>query len=42
MIETERLILSEYTLQDFDAIYEILSDSEQCSSTPSLVMKNVR
>lgn len=28
MIETERLILREYTLQDFEAIYEILSDSE--------------
>ena len=28
MIETERLILREYTLDDFDALYEILSDPE--------------
>ncbi|MDE7311917.1 MAG: GNAT family N-acetyltransferase [Eubacterium sp.] len=34
MIETERLILREYTLQDFDAIYEILSDSETMQHYP--------
>ncbi len=28
IIETERLILREYTIGDFDALFEILSDSE--------------
>ena len=28
MIETERLLLREYTMEDFDALYEILSDPE--------------
>lgn len=28
MIETERLLLREYTMGDFDALYEIMSDSE--------------
>ena len=28
MIETERLILREYTFDDFDALYEIVSDPE--------------
>lgn len=27
-IETDRLILREYTLDDFDALYEIVSDAE--------------
>ena len=27
-IETERLILREFTVDDFDALYEILSDPE--------------
>lgn len=35
MIETERLILREYTLQDFDAIYEILSDPETMQHYPN-------
>ena len=26
MIETERLLLREYTMDDFDALYEIMSD----------------
>ena len=28
MIETERLLLREYTIDDFDALYEIMSDAE--------------
>ena len=28
MIETERLLLREYILDDFDALYEIMSDPE--------------
>lgn len=28
IIETERMILREYTLQDFNALYEIMSDAE--------------
>ena len=28
MIETERLLLREYTPDDFDALYEIVSDPE--------------
>lgn len=28
MIETERLILREYTMEDFEALYEIVSDPE--------------
>lgn len=35
MIETERLMLREYALQDFDAIYEILSDPETMQHYPS-------
>lgn len=34
ILETERLILREYTLQDFDAIYEILSDAETMQHYP--------
>ena len=34
MIETKRLILREYTLEDFDAIYEILSDPETMRHYP--------
>ncbi len=34
IIETERLILREYTLEDFDAIYEILSDPETMQHYP--------
>ena len=28
VIETERLMLREYTLDDFDALYEIMSDPD--------------
>ena len=28
MIETKRLLLREYAMDDFDALYEIMSDSE--------------
>ena len=35
MIETERLILREYTLDDFDALYEILSDPETMQHYPA-------
>ena len=35
MIETERLILRNYTLSDFDALYEILSDPETMQHYPA-------
>ncbi len=35
MIETERLILREYTMDDFDALYEILSDPETMQHYPA-------
>ena len=35
LLETERLILREYTLEDFDALYEILSDAETMKHYPS-------
>ena len=34
MIETERLILREYTLEDFDPLFEILSDAETMQHYP--------
>ena len=34
IIETERLILREYTQDDFDALYEILSDGETMKHYP--------
>lgn len=34
MIETERLLLREYTLNDFDALYEIMSDPETMQHYP--------
>lgn len=34
MLETKRLILRDYTLHDFGAIYEILSDSETMQHYP--------
>lgn len=34
MIETERLQLREYTLDDFDSLYEILSDEETMKHYP--------
>ena len=35
MIETERLLLREYTLDDFDALFEIVSDSETMQHYPA-------
>ena len=35
MIETERLILREYTPEDFDALYEIVSDPETMAHYPA-------
>lgn len=35
MIETERLILRNYTTEDFDALYEIVSDKETMQHYPS-------
>lgn len=34
ILETERLILREYTPEDFDALYEILSDAETMQHYP--------
>ena len=33
-LETERLILREYTMDDFDALYEILYDPETMKHYP--------
>ena len=35
MLETQRLILREYTLDDFSALYEILSDEETMQHYPA-------
>ena len=35
MIETDRLLLREYTLDDFDALYEIMSDPETMQHYPA-------
>ena len=35
MIETQRLLLREYTLADFDALYEIVSDPETMRHYPA-------
>jgi len=35
IIETERLLLREYTMNDFDALYEILSDAETMQHYPA-------
>ncbi len=35
VIETERLIPREYTLDDFDALYEIMSDPETMQHYPA-------
>ena len=35
IIETELIILREYTLDDFDKLYEILSDAETMAHYPS-------
>jgi RimJ/RimL family protein N-acetyltransferase len=34
IIETERLILREYTIEDYDALYEIVSDQETMQHYP--------
>ena len=34
-IETERLLLREYTIDDFDALYEIMSDAETMQHYPA-------
>lgn len=34
MIETEHLVMREYTLQDFDVLYEIMSDPETMKHYP--------
>ena len=36
MIEAERLILRNYTMNDFDALYEIVSDPETMQHYPAL------
>ena len=35
MIETQRLLLREYTIDDFDALYEIMSDAETMKHYPA-------
>ena len=35
MIETERLLLRKYTMSDFDALYEIMSDPETMQHYPA-------
>ena len=35
ILETERLILREYTMDDFDALYEIMSDAETMQHYPA-------
>lgn len=35
ILETERLILREYTMNDFDDLYEILSDAETMKHYPA-------
>lgn len=40
IIETERLILREYTHDDFASLYEILSDKENMAHYPSTYDKN--
>ena len=35
VIETERLLLREYTPDDFDALYEIMSDPETMQHYPA-------
>lgn len=34
-METERLILREYSMEDFDSLYEILSDAETMQHYPA-------
>lgn len=40
IIETERLILREYTTEDFEDLYEILSDEENMSHYPNAYDEN--
>ena len=40
IIETRRLILREYTLEDFDGLYAILSDAETMKHYPKPYDKN--
>ena len=35
ILETERLILREYTLDDFEALFEIMSDPETMQHYPA-------
>ena len=35
MIETKRLLLREYTRDDFDSLYEIMSDAETMQHYPA-------
>ena len=35
MIETERLLLREYTIEDYDSLYEIMSDAETMQHYPA-------
>ena len=35
IIETERLILREYTMDDFEVLFEILSDAETMQHYPA-------
>ena len=37
MIETERLLLREYTIDDFDALYEIMSEHVSCTLLTDLI-----
>lgn len=39
MIETERLLLREYTMDDFEGLYEIMSDAETMQHYPARLMK---
>ena len=34
-LQTERLILREYTMDDYDALYEIMSDAETMQHYPA-------
>ena len=34
-LQTDRLILREYTLDDFDALYEIMSDADTMQHYPA-------
>ena len=40
-LQTDRLILREYTMNDFTALYEIMSDAETMQHYPTPLMKPV-